>query len=97
VGRSQSEQRTDGPCSTDERPHLAHPARSAYARFLVFSARSGADGEGPQRVELTRLRLGSWRLDCAVRWAPAVQRYTGTAKFHPFHEKRGHRTKLRFG
>ena len=32
---------------------VAHPARSAYARFLVFSARTGADREGQQRVVLT--------------------------------------------
>ncbi len=29
---------------------LAHPARSAYARFLAFSARTGPDREGQQWV-----------------------------------------------
>jgi hypothetical protein len=32
---------------------LAQPTRSAYARFLVFSARTGADREGRQRVEIS--------------------------------------------
>jgi predicted house-cleaning noncanonical NTP pyrophosphatase (MazG superfamily) len=36
---------------------LAYPARSAYARFLVFSARAGADRERKQGVELTRAQL----------------------------------------
>src|SRR5208282_3263127 len=34
---------------------LAHPARSAYARFLAFSARTGADREGQQWVDSGRL------------------------------------------
>jgi len=32
----------------------AQPTRSAYARFLVFSARTGADREGQQRVDSGR-------------------------------------------
>jgi hypothetical protein len=30
---------------------MAHPARSAYGRFLAFSARTGADREGRQMVQ----------------------------------------------
>jgi hypothetical protein len=39
---------------------MAHPARSAYARFLVLSARTGADREGQQGVDTTRLGADRW-------------------------------------
>jgi hypothetical protein len=37
---------------------MAHPARSAYGRFLAFSARTGADREGRRRVRNRSYRLG---------------------------------------
>jgi hypothetical protein len=35
----------------DESPHLPHPTRRTYARFLVFSAGIVADREGEQRAQ----------------------------------------------
>ena len=52
--RSSGRQPPRLPGDAFEGPHLARPARSAYARFLVFSARTGADREGQQRVDLRR-------------------------------------------
>ena len=49
--------RTDALSLLPERSVMAHPAPSAYGRFLVFSARAGADREGQQRVE-TGLLIG---------------------------------------
>jgi hypothetical protein len=43
------------------------PARSAYARFLVFSARTGADWEGLQTVDLTRSPSRRRMTDFCVR------------------------------
>jgi hypothetical protein len=51
---------------------VAHPALNAYARFLVFSARTGADWEGALRVEFTRSpNRPATSATCAKR-SPAV-------------------------
>jgi hypothetical protein len=38
---------------------VAQPCRRAYDRFLAFSARTGADREGQQRVDLMRSQAAS--------------------------------------